>query len=131
MKKDDIEKRYEGFKIVPITREYFSMFYASESHPNTITGFCFLYWGEPVGVAGIEHYKTHNIIFSDIKNSDKLTKGLIYRCALFFMDFLKCRGGKYIALTESENERSNVLLDRLEMTKYADNGDYAYYFFSR
>ena len=129
MKKDEIESRYEGFKIVPINKELYEAFYNSPVPKNTITGFCFLLWDDILGVAGIEHYKSYSIIFSDIKKNVKIHKPMIYRAALFFLYFLKSRGGQYIALTEKENKRSCAFLERLGMKKYSVYGDYAYYCF--
>lgn len=127
MKKDDIESRYEGFKIVPLTRERYETYYNHQAPKNTIEGFCFLLWDDIVGVSGIEHYKSQRIVFSEIKEDVRISKMLIYKCALFIMDYLKNKGGQYIALTKKDNERSCAFIERLGMKKYSVSGDYAYY----
>ena len=128
MTRGELENRYKGLGILPLSRENYLGYYGDVPLKNSIKGYVFTMHGQYVGIAGIEYRDGYYILFSEIKENAIVSKGLIYRVALFVMEFVKGLRVPVLATSNKCNERAQSFVKAMGFVPYAEQDQSVFFY---
>jgi hypothetical protein len=128
MTRDDLENRYKGLGIFPLSREHYLGYYGDVPLKKSIKGYVFTMHGQYAGIAGIEYRDGYYILFSEIKENAIVSKGLIFRCALFVMEFVKGLRVPVLATSNKCNERAHSFVKAMGFKEYSERDNDVFFY---